>query len=240
MTSRGFVNAPPRAIVEFEPRRYTGATMGQEIPTYGEFYQLGGEAFRRFGDILDLPRREHLFTYASSLARGEFKGQRVLDFGCGVGKPLQSMLGLPEQLYATCDNDPAGSFTYRDLGDIPAGERFGLIVSNHTFEHFTVQEGQAVCRELARHLAPGGVLLIGVPNPKHPTRFMSDPTHRTPWSYLNLCALMTMSGVTPYLCARNHKHRPPLFLVRPVVTWLCRVFMMDWCDSIYVAGRREP
>ena len=44
---------------------------------------------------------------------------------------------------------------------------------------------------LARHVAPGGIFEIGVPNPDHPTRFLGNPTHRTAWTYGALCALIT-------------------------------------------------
>ena len=209
-----------------------------EAVFYNRFFELGGNAFRRHGDILDLRVEQSLYGFLARMYRERYPGGCVLDFGCGVRKPAQEALELSDSTYRTCDNDPGGSFTYADPVSIPASECFDMVISNHTFEHLPFETGVQIARLLAGHVKPGGVMVIGVPNPKHPTRYRSDPTHKTPWSYLNLCALMELGGLDACYCARTHKHRPPFILARPFVNWICRTFMMDWCDSIFVVGRR--
>jgi SAM-dependent methyltransferase len=205
---------------------------------YNRFFELCGKAFERHGDILDLPTGPHPYDYVKRLYESAYRSGRVLDFGCGAMKPLQKALGLPDALYASCDNDPSGTFTYPSPDAVPVDAQFEIVTSSHAFEHLPFEAGVAVGRKLASHVKPGGVMFVAVPNPKHPTRYLSSPVHITPWNYLNLCALMELSGLDPFHCARTHKHRAPSFIERPFVNWICRRFMMDWCDGIYVVGRR--
>lgn len=206
---------------------------------YNEFFDLCEKAGKRHGDILDLPYGTHPYAYVRRIYEEEFKGGRVLDFGCGAKKPLQSELKLLDDKYKTCDNDPSGVFSYPTPAAIPDNEMFEIVTSSHVFEHLTFDNGLDAATTLSRHMKIGGIFQISVPNPKHPTRYLSSPVHVTPWNYQNLCALMELAGLDPFHCARYSKRPAPFILMRPFINYLCRTFMMDWCDGIYVVGRKQ-
>jgi hypothetical protein len=215
----------------------SSAELEGHVP-YNRFFELCSKAFERHGDILELPERSHPYEYLKNIYNEQFKGGRILDFWGGAMKPLKQAIGLSDSAYFACDNDESGSFQYRTPKDIPQNELFDIVSSSHAFEHLPFETGIEVGRILASHVKPGGIMFIAVPNPKHPTRYLSSPVHVTPWNYLNLCALMEIVGLDPFYCARTHKHKAPVFYERPFVNWVCRRFMMDWCDGIYVVGRR--
>jgi SAM-dependent methyltransferase len=217
----------------------TTTRTGTVLVPYDRFFALCGKAFERHGDILDLPVGLHPYEYLKRIYFEQYAGGRVLDFGCGAMKPLKQAIGLSDSAYFACDNDESGSFEFSSPEDIPVNELFEIVSSSHVFEHLPFHAGVTIARMLASHVKPGGIMFIAVPNPKHPTRYLSSPVHVTPWNYLNICALMEVSGLDPFYCARTHKRRAPYWYERPLVNWLCRRFMMDWCDGIYVVGRPQ-
>jgi SAM-dependent methyltransferase len=208
--------------------------------SYNQFFSLCEKAYNRYGDILDLPVGVHPYDYIKQEIERRGKEQvNVLDFGCGAKTPLKQWCELSDQQYSTCDDDPGGSFTYTAVSDIPEDQQFDVISSSHVFEHLPFEVGISIGSQLASHLKPGGVFIIAVPNPKHPTRYLSSPVHVTPWNYLNLYALHEMAGLDGFHCARYNKFPRPPFYIRPLINMMCRYFMMDWADSIYVVGRKE-
>lgn len=206
---------------------------------YERFFALCGKAAERYGSILHLPVAAQPYAYLQASYAAQYPGGWVLDFGGGARKPLQQVLGINDAHYHACDTDPSGEFTYAALEDIPRDAHYDIVAANQVFEHLTFEDGVRTAMTLARHVAPGGVLLIGVPNPAHPTRHMSNPTHQTPWNYLNLYALLALGGLDPFFIARCNKVPAPRWHERPLINLLCRVFRMDWCDTVYAVGKRE-
>ena len=117
--------------------------------------------FQRFEAVLNRHGRS-LATSAS-----------ILEFGCGKGRLLQYLFEYaPKAQLAGCDvraeaidawrrRFPAGRFAVN--GATPplrfGGERFDLIYSYSVFTHLSEPNHQAWLAELARLLAPGGVML---------------------------------------------------------------------------------
>ncbi len=205
---------------------------------YDRFFSLCGKAYERFGSIFDLPVDKGPYECLRAAYLRDYPGGRVLDFGCGAGKPLKRALGLGDDRYHSCDSDRSGTFTYASPQEIPEGVLYEIVAANQVFEHLDFADGIRTAVVLARHVARGGILQIGVPNPDHPTRFLSNPTHLTPWNYVNLCALLELSQLQVSYCARTNKARGPRWWERPLVDLMCRVFRMDWCDTVYAVGRR--
>lgn len=103
-------------------------------------------------------------------------GRTVLDAGCGVGwgaallldAGARSATGIDISSEAIADaraREPRASFAVGDLRALPLSDRrFDLITCFEAIEH--VEDPQRALDELARMLAPGGVLLVSSPNPR--------------------------------------------------------------------------
>lgn len=122
-------------------------------------------------------------------------GKRALDVGCGAGllaEPLARLGAKVTAVDAAPENIAAAKAHAAGMGlavDYRAGEleslalgRFDLVTSMEVLEH--VADKAAFIGQLARHLAPGGLLVISTPN-------------RTPQSQLLMVAAAEAIGAIP-------------------------------------------
>jgi SAM-dependent methyltransferase len=134
-----------------------------------------GEAAERFvpgqarGQLMEA---EHLARYW--WATGLVSGRRVLDAGCGVGYGTAMLaaagaaetIGLDvagDAIAGAAEAHPALEFAVGDVHLLPfEDDRFDLVVCFEVIEH--VERQDEVIAELARVLAPDGVLAISSPN----------------------------------------------------------------------------
>lgn len=221
------------------PVQLVNAGTVEEIIPYDKFFSLTKEGFRRYGNIFDLPVAEEPYSYLARIYQKKYYNSKILDFGCGADRVLQEVLGISDDLYFCCDSDPAARVSFRNLAEIPGEIQFQIVVANQVLEHISFAGCIQAVAGLAKVLAPGGMLLLSVPNPQHPTRYLSHPTHVTPLNYLNLYALLKLAGLETVHCARCSKGPGPRWYERPFVGMVSRVFRMDWCDTIYAIGRKE-
>jgi SAM-dependent methyltransferase len=134
-----------------------------------------GDAAERFvpgegrGELMEA---QHLARYwwVSGLA----EGRRVLDAGCGVGygsamlaaAGAAGVVGMDiaaDAVAAAAEANPELEFVAGDVHALPfADASFDLVVCFEVIEHVTEQD--AVIAELARVLAPEGVLAVSSPN----------------------------------------------------------------------------
>jgi SAM-dependent methyltransferase len=97
----------------------------------------------------------------------------VLDAGCGSGRVFQHRLAgrVARVVGVDVTNEPKGNPNIDDAvrGDLRSlpfrAERFSIAIVSHVAEHLT--EPEAVFRELAAALAPGGRLFVLTPNRWH-------------------------------------------------------------------------
>lgn len=101
-------------------------------------------------------------------------GRRVLDAGCGTGYGAEMLrragaaevvgVDIAEPVLAFARRETDGvEFEVADLRSLPFGDgRFDLVACFEALEH--VDDPDAVLDELARVLAPGGLLVISSPN----------------------------------------------------------------------------
>jgi SAM-dependent methyltransferase len=103
---------------------------------------------------------------------------RLLDAGCGDGNNLAALRTIVAKLERAAtivgvDYNTLRLARARDRAQVPALKAdlsrlpfpaggFDIILCNHVIEH--IPDDVAVLRELARVLAPSGLLLVGVPN----------------------------------------------------------------------------
>ena len=135
-----------------------------------------GEADERFvprearGELIEC---EHLVRYWWATALAE--GRRVLDAGCGVGygTAMLARAGAAEAIgvdlsaqaiaAAEADSTTSASFLAGDVRALPFQDgAFDLVVCFEVIEH--IERPHEVIAELARVLAPGGVLAVSSPN----------------------------------------------------------------------------
>lgn len=104
-------------------------------------------------------------------------GAAVLDLGCGTGEPIAryvieqdcnvtgvdfsaAMLGVARA------RSPDGKWIEADFRDLDLTMRFSGIIAWNSFFHLTHDEQREVIPRLARHLSPGGAMLLTV-GPDH-------------------------------------------------------------------------
>jgi len=137
----------------------------------GLFYDKFASEFDRKMNMYDTEKRVRI-VFDGLLKKGELKGKKLLDAGCGTGwfsrravelgavvTSLDVGENLLNEVKKKCD-------TTRVVGDVTAlkfkDNSFDVIVSSDVIEH-TPDPGKAIS-EMARVLKKGGVLALTVPN----------------------------------------------------------------------------
>lgn len=123
------------------------------------------------GELIDA---EHQLRYRFALEH--VRGQRVLDAGCGVGWGAKLVLAagaakvvgvdISAEAIEDCRRRvPDAEFRQGDLQQLPcADDEFDVVVCFEALEH--TQDTSRSLDELARVLAPGGILFVSSPNPR--------------------------------------------------------------------------
>ncbi len=133
--------------------------------------QLTGERLVPEVQHGELVHAEHLARYL--LAAQLAPGRRVLDVACGEGYGTAMLDGsgatgavgvdVDEPTITGAQERYSCDFRCADIAALPFEDAsFDLVVSFETIEHVT--DGEAALSELARVLAPAGLLIISTPN----------------------------------------------------------------------------
>lgn len=121
-----------------------------------------------------------------------FQGfQRVLDIGCGHGEFLQMLenkgheamgVDIDPAMVATCQANGLNAVEADAITWLATQEaEFDAIFSSNVIEHLDAESVQTLVRHAFHALRPGGILLLGTPNPESLIvqlhEFWRDPTH---------------------------------------------------------------
>lgn len=119
-------------------------------------------------------------------------GQRILEVGAGDRRFAPRLTAVRRDLeYRSYDIDRATFQDYYSLEEITGS--FDVIYAFELIEHLTPEEGLTLLERLHALLKPAGWLLLGTPNLFHPHRYWGDITHKTPYKYDELGALMMLA-----------------------------------------------
>ncbi len=119
--------------------------------------------------------------FADALASRIPPGGSILDFGCGSGEIARALAGqgwrvtgcdiTPEMIDAARAHDKTRSVHWQliEHGAPPfSNSQFDGIIASSVLEY--AEDPGAIIVALARALNPGGVLILSVPDPRHPLR----------------------------------------------------------------------
>jgi 2-polyprenyl-3-methyl-5-hydroxy-6-metoxy-1,4-benzoquinol methylase len=134
------------------------------------FYEDSSMINKDPGTILDVHLKENEIDNAR---RAEFmkpfiKGKSVLDFGCGNGGFLRDIKALCKDCaglekdanYFHSFKENKGIKLYKDMSEIKT--KFDYITLFHVLEH--IKDPKKTLKDLSKVLAPGGVIVVEVPN----------------------------------------------------------------------------
>lgn len=136
--------------------------------------------------------------------------QRFLELGCGMGQFLAYLAakGVKDAIGIDHDSElekvvPETAKPFFRQGDILKaldGDALGFFDRVFLFdvlEHFTPEEGWKLLEAARRHLKPGGLVLVKVPNAASPWGIQyqyGDLTHKTAYTSLSLRQIAEASG----------------------------------------------
>ncbi len=206
------------------------------------FYKYAQRGAYHWGFVSSHPLRHHCPTtarYRAVLAAvSDWKGQDVVDVGCGDGalagwlvkagarvtgvEPEADGRGLAKATFKK--HGQPGTYVAQTM-DLPAGG-FDIAVCSDVIEH--VSDPLALLGEISRLLKPGGRLVVTTPirlteiplDPHHDQEFFPSEFQslvETIFNDVTLTKHIPMPGLMLYYW------RPWFFLRRPLITWLCNL-----------------
>jgi len=117
----------------------------------------------------------------SSIIKSKFKkGAKVLDYGCGAGNLTRELSKIKNISITIADIDSdCLEVTKQSVGErtvdtillstepwLNIHNKFDVIVLSHVLEHLL--DPINTLQQLSKHLVPGGILIVAVPNPARP------------------------------------------------------------------------
>ena len=198
---------------------------------WSDMYARRREIHARWPAIWNVPLAKKSFDL---IACGMKDAESLLDIGA-FERGLESKLKerFPDLRYKSMDTDRGRSHDYYSLDDVR--ERFDVVVLSEVIEHLALGEGIALMRRAGELLDPSGRMILTTPNTFMPSRFLSDPTHKTAWAYDELGAVLMCLG---FRVASIHRMYNDAFFRRlarrTILAPLHRWISVDFARSIAI------
>jgi len=120
--------------------------------------------------------------HLEKLTRSLPRGAKILDLGCGTGRPIADFLsdqrfqvtgvdGSHEMIALAKSYVPKAQFFVQDMRELELSEKFDAILMWHSSFHISVADQIQLFKKLEAHMNPGGFLM-----------FTSGTTHGEVWS----------------------------------------------------------
>lgn len=201
------------------------------IDSWSELYRLRQLVKQRYPTIWSVPLVKKEMDRLTALVAD---GMRVLEVGAGDRRFGKRLLSLRRDLdYRSFDIDRTTKQNYYRLEDIDG--KFDCIFAFELIEHLSPEKGLALLRHLHGLLRPGGQLLLGTPNLYHPHRYWGDITHKTPYKFEELGALLMMAGFDlPRVFRLYHDALLRRWFRINIGVWLHRYLDIDFAGTILI------
>lgn len=204
--------------------------------SWSAFFAKRREVHRRYRSIWDVPLLRKRARLILPLAAGS-RACRVLDVGGGEQEWRERLSAVsPGLVYACVEPDPARPGDFAGLEE--AQGPFDLAIMLEVIEHMTLAEGIRTLGRIHALLAPGGRLVVSTPNIFHPSRFLEDATHRTPYSPECLGGAMLLAGFSIESLHRSYNASVVERPLRALLSPLHRALGIDYAKSIFAVGRK--
>lgn len=180
------------------------------MPPDRELHERTREIYDRQAENWDAGRSREFFERGWFLRFGAClpPGGRVLDLGCGAGEPVAAWLAAQgfgvtgadfsgAMLSIARSRVPGGDWRRIDMRALDLPDRFDGIVGWDSFFHLTPAEQRETLPRLARHLAPGGALMLTVgPDASEATGSVGgEPVYHASLSRAEYDAILSASGL---------------------------------------------
>ncbi len=253
-----FVACRRCGLVQQNPQSLPSAVASRYDESYLRYEEENQYAYRDL-ELLALQDLRLEEATGAILARAASEGRRarVLDVGCATGALLDALRGRgwePQGVEISGAQASYGEARHRlpihagtlESAAFPAG-RFDLVHASHLIEHLNAPA--AFLDEVARVLAPGGLLVITTPNAEGFQARLLGPNWRSAiydhlylFSIRTLRALLAARGFTPLALATWGgwaKGLRPAFIKAPLDRWAKRLGFGD-VMSIMASKRDSP
>ncbi len=191
---------------------------------------------KRYREIWDVPRIKKRAPLLRDTLRD---GIRILDVGAGARgmKDEIASLGLTVN-YKSMDIDRSMKHDFYDLQDI--AEDFDAIICFEVIEHLSLDDGFGLLKRLFELTAKGGLIILSTPNIFNPSRYFRDATHRTFYSYDELCGITGMAGFEVTKVYRSFNDAFHRYILKVyMLGWLFRLLSIDYANSIFVVAEKR-
>ena len=205
------------------------------IQSWSELSEKRAEIKRLFPRVWDIPlvKKEmgRLMVHTKP-------GSRILEVGAGDRRFEKKIKkAVSPVVYKSMDIDRKTGQDYYSLDEIR--EPFDFIFMFEVIEHLSPGEALVILGQIRALLRPGGTLLLSTPNLFHPNRYFQDVTHKTPFRYEDLGAVMRMAhfGHIRFFRMHNEAFLQRLFR-RCVGVHLHKYLELDFAKTLLAEGER--